>query len=582
MTLVPFFETEWVHCGDDESKGVRYIAATLFSCNTEKADMNVGSYTFQEFKELAASFHGYPAPGLLIGGYMVEMAKARIPEGTLFEVVVETGKCLPDAVQLQTLCSVGNNWMKIIHLGRYALAMYDKNTGEGVRVWIDSDKLKAWPEIQSWFLKKKAKKDQDTDKLFAEIEEAGDAICSVAPIQIADSLLGKHSMGPIGVCPVCNEAFPGHDGPICRGCQGEAPYKGWERPSVNTECPPLRVVDAEDAVGKKALHDMTKITPHEEKGAEFKAGQIIGAGDVCRLQQMGKQRVYVDEYLPSDEWVHENEAVMAFAQRMAGPGIGYDEEPREGKIDFTATCDGLLVIDRQKLEVFNLAPNVMCATRQGDIVVKAGKKLAGSRAIPLYLSRTDFSRAISALESGGPDNLLEVKPLRPAKTGVLVTGTEVFQGLIEDKFIPIVSSKVEKLGSTVHMTDIVPDNREAISGAVAKMLKAGCDLIITTAGLSVDPDDVTRAGLMDAGLSDALYGAPVLPGAMTLVGRMGDADVMGVPACALFFKTTSLDLILPRLLAGQKITRGDLARLAEGGFCLNCNVCTFPKCPFGK
>ncbi|MBU1611004.1 MAG: trehalose-binding protein [Proteobacteria bacterium] len=541
--------------------------------------MNIGPHTFSEFKEIARQFHGYPAPGLLIGGYMVEMAKARIPEGTLFEAVVETGKCLPDAVQLLTLCSLGNGWMKIANLGRYALSLYDKHTGDGFRVWIDSNKLHAWPEIEAWFLKKKAKQDQDTERLFAEIEAAGEAICSLAPVQVADFLLGKSSMGSIALCPVCTEAYPARDGAICRGCQGDAPYRGWERQGVTGPCPPLRTIAVKDAVGTKALHDMTRIEPGRSKGPEFKAGQVIGAGDVCRLQQMGKHRLFVESDLPEGEWVHENEAVLAFALRMAGPGIGYDPDPHEGKIDFTATCDGLFVLDRQKLAAFNLVPNVMCATRQGDLVVAAGKKLAGSRAIPLYLSRADFSRALAALNG---DPLFSVLPLRKARVGILVTGTEVFQGLIEDRFIPIISAKVEGLGSSVAATDIVPDDREAIAASAQAMLDQGCDLIVTTAGLSVDPDDVTRAALKDAGLRGDFYGAPVLPGTMTLVGRMGEADVLGVPACALFFKTTSLDLLLPRLLAGQQLTRRDLAHLAEGGFCLGCKACTFPKCPFGK
>jgi formylmethanofuran dehydrogenase subunit E len=112
------------------------------------------------------------------------------------------------------------------------------------------------------------------------------------------------------------------------------------------------------------------------------------------------------------------------------------------------------------------------------------------------------------------------------------------------------------------------------------------DLLVTTGGMSVDPGDVTRPALVKAGLTDMLYGMPVLPGTMAMVGRIetqgGDMQVMGVPACALFFKNTVFDLILPRLLAGRRITRAELARLGEGGFCLGCSVCTFPKCSFGK
>lgn len=540
--------------------------------------MNIGPYTFQEFKDKAAEFHGYPAPGLLIGGYMVEMAKAALPPGILFEAVVESKKCLPDAVQLLTLCSIGNGWMKIIKLGRYAVSLFDKYTGEGVRVSVDLDKLKDWPEIQGWFLKLVPKKDQDTEKLFHEIETAGDTILRLERVTVQKRLLGHSHMTRIEACPVCREAYPVSDGAICRGCQGEAPYEHARSAEVD-ECVPKRVPVAE-AVGRKALHDMTRIEPGKSKDAEFLAGQTITAGDVCRLQQMGRNTVYVqDESLPEGEFIHENDAALSFAARMAGEGIACSGAPREGKIDFRAARSGLLLVDLEALERFNLTPNVMCATRQHCALVEEGRLVGGTRAIPLFLTRKNFSQALAAL---GEDPLLSIAPLRQAKVGVLVTGTEVFQGLIEDRFAPIIRAKSEALGSSVIGVEFAPDERLAISGGVKKLLDLGADLIVTTAGLSVDPDDVTRGGLVDAGLTDALYGTPILPGAMTLVGRIGSAQVMGVPACALFFKTTSLDVLLPRLLAGVPITRRDLARMAEGGLCLQCNTCTYPKCTFAK
>jgi formylmethanofuran dehydrogenase subunit E len=538
----------------------------------------IGPYTFEEFKERAAAFHGYPAPGLLIGGYMVEAARRGLPEGTLFEAVVETRKCLPDAVQILTLCSVGNQWMKIVNLGRYALALFDKYTGEGFRVFLDVDKLDAWPVIRGWYLKLTPKEEQDTDRLFEEISLAGDSICTVTPVQISPRMLGHSHMSRIDRCPICREAFPVSDGAICRGCQGEAPYEA--AASVPSAEAPVRAVPVVEAVGRKALHDMTRIVPGKSKGPEFTAGQTFTGGDVCRLQHMGRNLVYIqDQANPGTEWIHENEAALVFARRMAGFGVRHTERPKEGKVDFFADRSGLLSIDVEALIRFNLVPDVMCGTRQADSLVEEGRIVAGTRAIPLYLSRDHYSRALAAL---GEAPLLEVVPLRRSRVGILVTGTEVFQGLIEDRFEPVIRSKVEALGSCVLASQIVPDDRKAIAGAVRELLDKGADLVVTTAGLSVDPEDVTRKGLLDAGLTDMLYGAPILPGAMTLVGRIGKAQVLGVPACALFHKTTSLDLILPRLLAGRQPTRQGLARMAEGSLCLGCNACTFPKCPFGK
>lgn len=550
--------------------------------------MNIGPHTFEEFKQKAKDFHGYPAPGLLIGGYMVEAARSLLPKDILFEAVVETSKCLPDAVQILTPLSTGNSWMKVINLGRYALSLYDKYTGEGHRIFVDTNRLEDWPEIRSWFLKLKPKKDQDSDRLFAEIEEAGHTICSTHPVTIPQRMLQRHSMREIRICPACNEAYPASDGGICRGCQGEAPYLGvWQAPGTDGDdraLPPLRAVPVEEAVGKTALHDMTRIEPGVSKGPEFKAGQNFGVGDLCRLHQMGRAHVFVaEESIPGDEWVHENDAVLAFARRMAGPGVTHTQTPNEGKIEFHAERTGLLRLDRDILRAFNMVPDVMCATRHHAIMVEQGKGFAGCRAIPLYLPQAGFQRALAVL---GAAPLFEVLPLRSANIGVLVTGTEVFKGLVQDKFEPVIRSKAEALGSRVTASCVVPDDRTAITQAVEELLEQGCDMLITTAGLSVDPGDVTRPGLLDAGLTDALHGMPVLPGAMTLVGRLTnngtDIPVLGVPACALFHKTTSLDLLLPRLLAGLDITRRDLADMAEGGYCLGCKSCTFPKCPFGK
>lgn len=539
--------------------------------------MDIGPYSFQEFKDKAAAFHGYPAPGLLIGGYMVELARRGLPEGTLFEAVVETPKCLPDAVQILTPCTIGNGWMRVLNLGRYAVALYDKHTGAGFRVWLDVDKMAAYGEISSWFLKLKKKADQDTDRLFAEIEAAGESICSIAPVQMIERARKHKGMGRVALCPICTEPYPAPDGAICRGCQGEAPYLCAPVATSDIE-PVLAAVPVDQAVGGKALHDMTRIVPGESKGVEFRAGQTLTGGDVCRLQHMGRQHVYLEQDAPGG-FVHENEAALAFAALMAGDNVLFDDAPREGKINFRAAVTGVLDLDRERLEAFNLVPDVMAASRHHGVLAEAGKGLAGARAIPLYLSAENFRKAQAVL-AGGP--LFRVIPLKPAKVGVLVTGSEVFQGLIEDKFAPIIREKVERLGSSVVAEAIVPDDAGRIAEAVSGLLSQGADLIITTAGLSVDPDDVTRKGLVAAGLSDMLYGAPLLPGAMTLLGRIGQAKVMGVPACALFHKATSLDILLPRVLAGMEITRRDLAQMAEGGFCLNCRSCTYPKCPFGK
>jgi len=182
--------------------------------------MMILSHTFEEFAGMVRAFHGSAAPGIMIGGSMVDLALRCVPEGGLYDVICETAKCLPDAVQLLTPCSIGNGWLRILDTGRFSLAFYDKVTGKGVRVFIDPAKLDAWPQIKSWFLKLTPKKEQDTARLMKEIEEAGSDICSVESIQVSLDLVKKEKGGPIALCPSCGEPYPSGRGDICPACTG--------------------------------------------------------------------------------------------------------------------------------------------------------------------------------------------------------------------------------------------------------------------------------------------------------------------------------------------------------------------------
>lgn len=539
-------------------------------------------YDYASAMELIRSFHGYPAPGLVLGVKMVSHAMDLLPENILFDAICETASCLPDAVQVLTLCTVGNGWLKIVDQGKFAVTLYDKVSGAGVRVFLDPEKLRAFSEYYGWFYKLKPKKEQDGDLLYREIQTAGAAVLTTMHVQVLPEHLVKRGKGRIMTCPRCGEAFPAKDGVICKGCQGDAPWRtasASSREPAETE-PLIRVVPLKQAAGKRVLHDMTRIVPGREKGPAFKRGQTLTAGDLCRLQQMGRLSLYVeDEGNREGGWVHENEAAAAFAGAMSGAGVAFSNAPSEGKITLTAARDGLLEVDALRLEAFNRIDGVMCAARKRHTVVAAGEELAGTRAIPLFLEKSAFTRAMAVLAQGP---LFSVLSLRRAKVGILVTGTEVFRGDIEDAFVPIIQSKITRYGCETTATAIVPDDRKAIRDAVNQMIRRGVNLLVTTAGLSVDPDDVTRKGLADAGCTDMVYGAPILPGAMTLLGRIGEVQVIGVPACGLYYPTTSFDLLLPRLLAGQSLSREDLAAYGHGGFCLGCKTCTFPKCAFGK
>lgn len=538
------------------------------------------AYSFDAYLREVKAFHGHVAPGLVVGGPMVSEAMARLPEGILFDAVCETRSCLPDVVQMLTPCTIGNGWMRIADLGRYAVTLFDKFEGGGVRVAVDPVPLKDWPEFHDWFYKVKPKREQDFDRLVAEIREAGTRVFKIERVRVAPALLVKAGKGAIATCPACGEAYPRAHGGICRGCQGHAPYADRSGgANAAGDGPVLTAVPVSEAVGREALHDMTEIVPGAAKGPAVVHGQTIAAGDVCRLQKMGRSRIYVREGADDRPgWVHENTAALAFAEGMCGEGLRFRRPPTEGKITLRADRDGLFTVDIDRLIAFNLAPGVMCASRKSFAVVRAGEPVAGTRALPLYLSEDDFRTAAAVLENGP---LFRVREMRKANIGVLVTGTEVFRGLVEDRFVPVAKEKAARFGSRVVASCIVPDDRKAIAEGVGTLISGGADLVVTTAGLSVDPDDVTRQGLLDAGCVDLRYGAAVLPGAMTLLARIGEIPVLGVPACGLFHPTTSFDLLLPRLLAGLEVRRADLARLGHGAFCRNCETCVHPDCAFG-
>jgi formylmethanofuran dehydrogenase subunit E len=198
------------------------------NCNLERDSSpveRIGTYTWEEFLERVNSFHHFASPGVIIGGVMVSIAMEEIPEGVLYNVICETPACVPDAVQLLTPCTIGNNWLRIINLGRFAVSLYNKYDGNGVRVYLDPKKLEKWDEIKAWILKLKPKQDQDDELLREEIRRAGHDIYALHPVKIKPDYLKKHSKGSIGICNMCGEAYPLTNGAVCLGCQGEAPYE---------------------------------------------------------------------------------------------------------------------------------------------------------------------------------------------------------------------------------------------------------------------------------------------------------------------------------------------------------------------
>ena len=334
----------------------------------------------------------------------------------------------------------------------------------------------------------------------------------------------------------------------------------------------MKLIRTEDAAGQVLCHDITQIIPGEFKGARFRKGHIIQPEDIPVLLSIGKENLYVWEKKPGI--LHEDEAAaLLFSFPLS-------EGSFSGAMHamLIADCDGLLKIDREALLAVNRTPQMMIATIHGDLPVKKGQKLAGTRIIPLVIEQEKMDAMQAA---AGSEPILNVLPMQAKKFAVITTGSEVFKGRIEDKFTPILVGKLAEYGCEMTFHKVCDDDPAGITAAILEAKEAGCELIFTTGGMSVDPDDRTPLAIRNTGADIITYGAPVLPGAMFLVSYLGSVPVCGLPGCVMYAKRTIFDLLLPRLLADDAITAEDIARLGEGGLCLGCAECHWPNCGFG-
>ncbi len=338
-----------------------------------------------------------------------------------------------------------------------------------------------------------------------------------------------------------------------------------------------RLIPVEEAVGMVVPHDLTEIRPGEFKGRAFKKGHIIREEDIPRLKRMGKDHIYVLELEPGE--LHEDDAALRLAKAVAGPGVSYSDEIKEGKVTFYAARDGLFKVDTERLYQLNLLGEIILSTKHTNFFVKKGEALAAGRAIPLVV-REELLRRVEEVSAG--QGLLEVKEPRLKRAGLVITGNEVYYGRVEDAFVPALTPKLEALGLEIASVRFCPDEKAFITRVLKETLAAGVDLILVTGGMSVDPDDVTRHAIAELGVEGLVYGSPVLPGAMFLVAYYGEIPILGIPACGMYFRITVLDLVLPRLICGERVGREDIARLGHGGFCFGCKECRFPVCPFGR
>jgi len=339
----------------------------------------------------------------------------------------------------------------------------------------------------------------------------------------------------------------------------------------------MKKVKVENAVGMVLVHDITRIIPGKFKGVGFKKGHIIKEEDIPELLKLGKKHLYVSNLTANH--LHEDEAALRIARAICGKKLHWTD-PSEGKSNIISDADGIVKVNRAALLTINKLGKIIVSTLKNNFPVKKDQIVAATRIIPLTINMKKIERLEDVAKKQHP--VISIMSYRQLKVGAVVTGSEIYNGLIQDEFDKYVGKKVHAFGSRVIKKILVPDNVAAIAKAVDELMNMDCDLILTTGGLSVDPDDLTRQGVKKIGAEIVAYGSPVLPGAMFLYARLKGTPILGLPACVYYHESTIFDLIFPRVLAGDRISKNEIAEMGYGGLCLNCDRCQFPVCPFGK
>lgn len=337
----------------------------------------------------------------------------------------------------------------------------------------------------------------------------------------------------------------------------------------------MKKVPVEKAQGMVLCQDITKIVPGEFKGVAFKKGHVIREEDVETLLELGKEHIYVWEPKPGE--IHEDDAALRLARSMMGENITFDE-PKEGKCTLISLRKGLFKVKSSLLHSINAVDLVSVACLPNNYPVEKDQKLAGARVIPLVIKEDNILQVEYLCRGSAP--IFEVKPYKKMKVGIITTGNEVFKGRIKDKFGPVMKSKIKYFDAEFLGLVFCPDDIDEIQQAILKLVAQGAEMIILTGGMSVDPDDLTPGAIRKTGARIVTYGVPVQPGNMFLLAYLGNTVLMGVPGCAMFFRTTVLDAVLPRAFAGEVLEKEDFIKMGEGGFCSSCKDCSYPNCYF--
>lgn len=337
----------------------------------------------------------------------------------------------------------------------------------------------------------------------------------------------------------------------------------------------MKKIHVENAIGMELCHDITAMRDGF-KGAAFKRGHVIREEDIPKLLDLGKRQVFVWEENAGE--IHEEEAARRMAAMAQTEGAHYTEVS-EGKALLMADTRGMFRVDRELLKEINSIGDLTISTLPDHYPVECGARLASMRIVPLVTKEEQIIRAEELCRNR---KLFELRPYHPLKTGVIITGSEVYSGRIKDKFEPVVREKMKRYPGEILGVTICDDDVDMLTAAAEKYLVQGADFLIFTGGMSVDPDDITPTAIRRLGADIITHGMPAQPGNMTLAAYLKDAAVLGIPGAAISRPTTMFDVLLPQIFTKDRLTKEDFIRLGDGGLCQLCEPCHYPNCTFGR
>ena len=337
----------------------------------------------------------------------------------------------------------------------------------------------------------------------------------------------------------------------------------------------MKKIRVEDAVGMALCHDITAMRDGF-KGAAYKRGHVITPEDIPALLDLGKRTVFVWEENAGE--IHEEDAALRMAAMAPVEGAHYTA-PSEGKVLLMADKRGMFRVDTALLQKINSIGDITISTLPDHYPVEPGARLASMRIVPLVTKEEQILRAEQLCAD---KKLLDLRPYQEKKLGVIITGSEIYSGRIQDKFEPVVRAKMKQYPAQILGVTICDDDLDMITSEAKKFLDRDADFLIFTGGMSVDPDDLTPTAIRTLGADIVTHGVPSQPGNMTLVAYLGETAILGVPGAAISLPTTIFDVLLPQIFAGDRITKADLIRLGDGGLCQLCKSCHFPNCTFGR